>query len=194
MDSTSHYRYSVLRERIVEHIFVGEALRTLWCRGINDVEVLRSEFDAHGYDLVMSRGSTVRHIQFKASTRNKPLKVSVSRSLYSKPSGCVLWIKVSDELEMGPFYWLGCAPGEPLPAIGDDFRAAKGRRNNEGKRQDRPNHVSVPGSNFQLVKTLPEVLGLLFGPLNETGASMNELVSITASHAPAPVAAGKDIL
>jgi hypothetical protein len=119
----------------------------------------------------MSRGATVRHIQFKTSTKNKPPKVSVSRALYEKPSGCVLWIKVTAELKTGPYYWLGGPPGKPLPPIGDDFRATKGRRNKEGKRQDRPNHINVPGSNFQLVNTLPEVLGLLFGPFNETTAS-----------------------
>jgi hypothetical protein len=34
--------HSTLRERIVEHVFVGDVLRTLWRRGITDVEVLRS--------------------------------------------------------------------------------------------------------------------------------------------------------
>ena len=27
---TSHYLHSTLRERIVEHVFVGDALRWLW--------------------------------------------------------------------------------------------------------------------------------------------------------------------
>jgi hypothetical protein len=48
--------HSTLRERIVEHAFVGDALRLLWRNGVVDVEVLRSEFDAHGYDLVMTQG------------------------------------------------------------------------------------------------------------------------------------------
>ena len=39
----AHFRHSVLRERIVEHVFIGEVLRRLWVRGITDVEVLRSE-------------------------------------------------------------------------------------------------------------------------------------------------------
>jgi hypothetical protein len=55
---------STLRERIVEHVFVGDALRTLWRRNITDVEILRPDFDAHGYDLVVCRGLIVRHIQF----------------------------------------------------------------------------------------------------------------------------------
>jgi hypothetical protein len=76
MDVANHYRHSSLRERIIEHIFVGDALREWWRDGVIDVEVLRSEFDAHGYDLVMSRGRIVRHIQLKASTRSKPSRVA----------------------------------------------------------------------------------------------------------------------
>jgi hypothetical protein len=47
MNVESNYLYSTLRERIVEHVFVGDALRELWRKGVYDVEVLRSEFDAH---------------------------------------------------------------------------------------------------------------------------------------------------
>ena len=43
----------------------GDALRRLWQLGVTDVEVLRSEFDAGGYDLVMTHGKIVRHIQMK---------------------------------------------------------------------------------------------------------------------------------
>ena len=114
-----HSTHSTLRERIVEHVFVGEALRALWRRGITDVEVLRSEFDAHGYDLVMGRGQIVRHIQFKTGVRNKPSPVSVGSALAEKPSGCVIWISVTLELDMGPFWWFGGEPGEPLPDLSD---------------------------------------------------------------------------
>src|ERR1700722_12179872 len=89
--NTAHYLYSSLREKIVEHVFVGEALRTLWRHGVFDAEVLRSEFDAHGYDLVMGRGKVVRHIQFKTGVRDRPQKVSVALALADKPSGCVIW-------------------------------------------------------------------------------------------------------
>ncbi|HUW99181.1 MAG TPA: hypothetical protein VMV40_10175, partial [Acidiferrobacter sp.] len=60
---------------------MGEALRSLWNLGIVDVEVLRAEFDAYGYDLVMARGRIVRHIQFKTGTSPKPGHVSVSQAL-----------------------------------------------------------------------------------------------------------------
>ncbi|MFN3538407.1 MAG: hypothetical protein ACK4Y4_13265 [Brevundimonas sp.] len=93
----THYTYSALRERIAEHIFVGDAIRTLWWLGILDVEVLRSEFDAQGYDLVMARRPVVRHIQFKTRI--------------------AIWIRLDQDLNMGPYFWFGGAPGQPLPVI-----------------------------------------------------------------------------
>jgi hypothetical protein len=96
-----HFTHSTLRERIVEHVFVGDVLRTLWRRGVTDVEILRPEFDAHGYDVVMSRGAIVRHVQLKTQAAGK---VSVGRALAEKPSGCVVWIGLNKEtLELGPF-------------------------------------------------------------------------------------------
>ena len=108
--STSHHNHSTLRERIIEHVFVGEALRALWRRGIVDVEVLHAEFDAQGYDIVMERGRIVRHIQFKTGMSPRPDHVSVSKSLFDKRSGCVIWIRVTADLDMGPFFWFGGIP------------------------------------------------------------------------------------
>ncbi len=165
MEPSPHYQHSMLRERIIEHAFVGEALRELWRAGVMNVEVLRSEFDAYGYDLVMTRGPITRHIQLKASTRPKPVKVAIQSSLFEKPSGCVLWIHVSEQLDIGPYYyWLGGPPGERLPDLGS-LAHAKGRRNKTGQRLPRPNHVAVTYANFEKVETLPEVLAKLFGPL-----------------------------
>jgi hypothetical protein len=164
MDAKAHYQHASLRERIVEHVFVGDALRELWNMGIADVEVLRSEFDAYGYDLVMSHQNVVRHIQFKASTRSRPGRVSISRSLFEKPSGCVVWINVSANLTLETFYWLGGKLGKPL-AASNGLRAAKGRRNKDGKRIERRNHVYVPTADFEPIPTLSAVLEKLFGRL-----------------------------
>ena len=81
MEPSPHYQHSMLRERIIEHVFVGDALRELWRAGVMDVEVLRSEFDAYGYDLVMSRGAITRHIQLKAGTKPKPIKIAIQSAL-----------------------------------------------------------------------------------------------------------------
>lgn len=167
--TAEHYTHSTLRERIAEHVFVGEALRTLWRLGIHDVEVLRSEFDAHGYDLVMSRGPVVRHIQFKTGTAKRPPKVSLPRVLAEKPSGCAIWIRLDHELNMGPYFWFGGAPGKPLPAIDGYPNALRPTRNKEGVRPVRANHHMVPGSQFMQRESLEDVLEDLFGDfLRET--------------------------
>lgn len=161
----AHFTHSTLRERIVEHVFVGDALRALWRRGIHDVEVLRPEFDAHGYDLVMARGRIIRHVQFKAGQAPRPRNVSLARALAEKPSGCAIWIGVSPELEMGPFFWLGGGPGEPLPSLGAYPASRRPTRNKEGERPLRQNHVDVPAAAFEQLSTLDDVLVALFGVL-----------------------------
>lgn len=160
-----HSTNSTLRERIVEHVFVGEALRWLWCRGVTDVEVLRSEFDAFGYDLVMTRGPIQRHIQFKTGLGAKPVRVSVGDALAAKPSGCVIWIAITPELDLGPFWWFGAPPGEPLPDMSGLRRPLRIGRRKEGDRPVRQRHRTVPTRLFERIDTVGGVLERLFGAL-----------------------------
>ena len=136
--------HSTSRERLVEHVFVGEALRALWRRGVTDAEVLRSEFDAYGYDLVMGRGPIVRHIQFKTGVRSKPDAVSLVRALAQKPNGCVIWICVSLDLDLVPFWWFGGALGEPLPDLSVFASPNRIGRRETGERPLRVNHSKCP--------------------------------------------------
>lgn len=157
-----NFEHSTLRERIVEHIFVGDVLRTLWQRGVSDVEILRPEFDAHGYDVVMSRGRIVRHIQLKTQAKGE---VSISQALSEKPSGCVIRILLNKEsLALGPFMWFGGAPGKPLPDISQYPNAKRTTHNAQGVRPMRKNHRLLPSSAFTKLNTLDEVVERLFGP------------------------------
>jgi len=155
--------HSTLRERVVEHVFVGEALRTLWRHGVINVEVLRPEFDAHGYDLVMARGRIVRHIQFKTGRGKKPGDISIARSLASKPAGCVIWIRVSAALDMGPFFWFGGSVREPLPGIEAFAVPLRATHNKKGERPPRHNHREIPATLFEELSTLDDVLVRLLG-------------------------------
>lgn len=129
--TTAHYTHSTLRERIAEDVLVGDALRALWQLGIHNVEALRSGFDANGYNLVMARGPVVRHIQLKTCTAKKPSKVSLARVLAEKPSGCAIWICLDRDLNMGPCFRFGGAPGQLLPAIDRFPKALRPPRNKE---------------------------------------------------------------
>lgn len=156
-----HYIHSTLRERIVEHVFIGGVLKALWRLNFTDVEILRSEFDAHGYDLVMTRGSIVRHVQLKTQASTK---ISVSRALAEKPSGCVVWITLNkDTLDMGPFFWLGGQPGEKLPDISKYPNPKRTTHNAQRVRPFRKNHHEVPRAAFTKLETLDEVVERLFG-------------------------------
>jgi hypothetical protein len=156
-----HFTHSTLREHIVEHVFVGDVLRALWRRGVTDIEVLRPEFDAHGYDIVMTRGKIVRHIQLKTQAAGK---VSVGRALAEKPSGCVVWIGLKkDTLELGPFMWFGGSPGDPLPPISNFPNPRRPTHDSKGARPLRKHHHQLPPNAFTRLKTLDEVLIRLFG-------------------------------
>lgn len=166
MSQEDHARNSVLREIILEHFFVGEVLKRLWQRRIFDVEILRSEFDAGGYDLVVSRGQIVRHIQLKSRLNTSSTReVSVGLRLAERPSGCVIWMIVKDNLEFEDFLFFGAQPGEPLPSISDMKTTRHVKANKDGVFLDRPAHRTVPASRFQSLKTLDALIEVLLGPI-----------------------------
>ncbi len=168
---TSHYLHSTLRERIVEHVFVGDALRRLWQRGVTDVEVLRSEFDAGGYDLVMSHRRIVRHIQFKTSTvGGKAASIKAGLKLMEKPSGCILWIVVTPGLDLQSYLWFGGPPGDPLPDIAGMKVAKHTKGNADGLKAERPNQRIIPRSRFERLDSLDDILERLFGPIQDATA------------------------
>lgn len=161
---TKHAAYSVLRERIVEHVFVGDAMRRLWQLGIMDVEVLRAEFDTSGYDLVMSCGNVIRHIQFKASLVDGSRgNINVNLKLGQAPSGCVIWLGVTDDLEIADYRWFGGEPGRLLPDITDRAAARQTRANAQGVKAERPNQRILTKREFETLGGLDDVLNRLFG-------------------------------
>ncbi len=71
MADESHFRHSSLREKVLEHLFVGDLLRCLWRKGARDIELLRAEVDAGGFDLVLDCNGVQRHIQSRRATRRQ---------------------------------------------------------------------------------------------------------------------------
>jgi hypothetical protein len=157
---------SSLREKLIEHVFVGDLLRLLWRRNTLDVEVLRAEVDRGGYDLVLECNNVLRHIQFKSSHRGaKTSEVTVNLKLADKPSGCVIWVLFDQEtLQLGPYLWFGGAPGLRLPALGDKI-ARHSKADSSGHKAERPNLRIVRRRCFTELKTMDEVIDALFGRL-----------------------------
>jgi hypothetical protein len=159
--------YSSLREKIVEHTFLSEVLRELWNRGCYTFEVSRAESDAFGYDVVVEYGRIVRHIQLKSKSERRPSKISISKTLADKPSGCVISVILDKELNIKSFYWFGGAPGRPLPVLEGLTASKRIRRDKDGKRPPRKNHVDAPIGRFEPIASVPLLLEKLFGDLGK---------------------------
>lgn len=158
------YLDSSLREKLIEHVFVGDLLRLLWRKGARDVEVLRAEVDRGGYDLVLECKGVFRHVQFKSSHRAaKTAEVTISLKLAAKPSGCVIWVLFDPEtLELGPFLWFGGGPGKPLPPVGDRV-ARHSKADALGRKAERPGLRMVTRRRFVPLATMSEIVTALFG-------------------------------
>lgn len=159
--------HSSAREKVLEHLFVGELLRCLWRRGIRNMEVLRAEVDMGGYDLVLEANKVLRYVQLKSSHRTSATaNVPVNINLEGKPGGCVVWMKFDPEtVELGPYLWFGAKPGEPTLSLGSKIaRHSKGDKN--GVKAFRPNIRVLPIGRFQRLASIDDVADALFGGLS----------------------------
>ncbi|MBF9031899.1 hypothetical protein HKCCE3408_15980 [Rhodobacterales bacterium HKCCE3408] len=154
----AHFRHSVLREIILEHALIADLLRHFWRRDIFDVEVLRSEFDAGGYDLVLSRGAITRHVQLKAKRLSgRTANFAIASRLAARPSGAVLCLVVDDDLEIDHFLLFAGPIGKPLPEIGHFPVARHTKGNATGQKFERPALRRVPIREFRRLETLSDV-------------------------------------
>lgn len=173
-------RHSTYREKLLEHAFVSEVLQEAWVRRGRriQVEILRSEIDSSGHDLVMSCEGVMRHIQLKASRLDaKTAKQNINLKLAEKPAGCVVWMEFTElsaegRLTLG-YRFFGAGPDQPLPVLDcwgrtlPGFKVARHTRGNkDGFRAERKGIIEVPAARFPRVKGgIEELLGLLFaGP------------------------------
>lgn len=194
-----HYRHSSFREKLIEHLFIGELLKIAWQQGDCALEVAKPEVDNRGYDLVLERHGVVRHVQLK-TTRRGGITASqkIHVALAAKLSGCVVWIEFDERsLALGPFHFLGGLPGTPLPRIAD-LRVAKHVKGDAtGVKKERPDIRVARRSMFTTATTLEELITLLFGgkvnPSAETLARLTgrfrDLVKATLRQYPEAAAA-----
>lgn len=160
-----HSWHSSLREKVVEHLFVGQLLRTFWQLGLRDFEVLRADVDNAGYDLAIEQGGVIRHIQLKSSClASFTSRQNVHLALADKASGCVIWIRFEPEtLELGPFLWFGAPPGERLPNLNGMPVARHSKGDANGLKKERPNLRVIRKDCFKELEDIDQVAAALFG-------------------------------
>lgn len=64
---SKHTDHSSNREKLIEHLFIGELLKLSWIQGDCQLEVAKPEVDNSGYDVIVEANQIIRHIQLKAS-------------------------------------------------------------------------------------------------------------------------------
>ena len=161
------YRSSSHREKVVEHVFLGELLRHLWVRRIAGVQVLKPEVDAAGYDLVLSLGGVMRHVQLKTMMKSGKARFQpVHDSLAEQPSGCVVWIVLNEDLSFDQFLWYGETPGRALETLRKCRPTKRTRANAQGIKTARTSTRAVPKSAFDRVDDMEGLVQRLFGPMD----------------------------
>jgi hypothetical protein len=164
LEASAHSSDSSLREQALGHLFLGQLLTFMWRNGVRDIEVLKSEVDRGGYDVVLESNGVIRHVQLKSSFRgSKVREVDVSTKLLRKPGGCILWLEFDREsLAIERFYWFGGTAGTALPDLGLRVsRHSKG--NSNGEKNERPIHRVLTKGRFEALANISEVVEKLFG-------------------------------
>ena len=167
-DKSARYLKSNFYEQLVEHAFISELLQETWFRYGQTVEVLRSEIDSSGYDLLLECNSVIRHVELKTSgTEARRSFQNINMALAEKPSGCVIWLMRKEDESKNrvnlKYLYFGDVPGKPLPSL-ETFKIAKHTKGNaQGVKKERPLIRQVPKSKFIEQSGINELLGKLFG-------------------------------
>ena len=166
--SAAAYLKSSFYEQLVEHAFISEVLQEVWFGFGETVEVLRSEVDRSGYDVVFECNGVMRHVQLKTSKSDARRQTqNVNIALAEKPSGCIVWLirhecQATRRVRLS-YLFFGAPPNQPLPSL-DGFRIGRHTKGDAtGKKSERPAIRLVPKSRFVRIESTRELVQELFG-------------------------------
>ncbi len=115
------FTQSSLREEYLEYCFLADLSRVMWQRR-QPMEILRTNTDQGGYDLVLEVGRWMRHVQLKSSHRSSSTsQQKINTNLADKQGACVVWIRFDQlDLSFENFLWFGDTdPRRGLPDLGE---------------------------------------------------------------------------
>jgi len=164
-NDAKQYLLSSYREMLLEHLFIGDILKTAW-KNDRHVEVLKPQTDDAGYDIVLGCEGVYRHIQLKtkkSTAKARSINLNIALATPDK-SGCVIWIVFDeDTIDLTHFLWFGNAPGNPLPEIENMQVAKHNKGDSKGVKKERPNIRVVKQSMFEALPDIDAVISRLFG-------------------------------
>lgn len=157
--SVKDYEISVMTEKMLLHIFLADIYQSFWLARNDTLEVLHSEIDNFGYDIVISANGKTRYIQLKSLTSGGSRSTfEINERLSTKEGGCVIIQEHSvkeSKIEVKYHFF----EDKNL----ENFKIAKhNKANAEGKKNNRKRNRVVPKSKFQLCKSLQHLIDLIF--------------------------------
>lgn len=178
---------SVLREKVFEHIFLGDLTRTLLGSG-RRCEVLRAEFDGSGFDVALEAEGVLRHVQLKAMRADgKRTHVDIHMALAAKPSGCVVWMLVDPAtFQTTAYRWFGAPPGQPMPALGNKA-VRHTKADSQGVKAERADLRQLGRGRFESIPNMEALIERLFG--DERTRDVLALRAHLAARPPLPASA-----
>lgn len=157
--SVKDFEISVMREKMLLHIFLSDIYQSFWLARNDTLEVLHSEIDNFGYDIVISANGKTRHIQLKSLTSGgSTSSFKINERLSKKEGGCVIIQEYSEkESKIEVKYHLFEAKNL------ENFKIAKhNKANAEGIKNERKGIKEVPKNKFQPCKSIQHLIQLLF--------------------------------
>lgn len=168
-DLIGSFRRSSYREQVLEQAFLAELLTAGWRLDYPPLEIDRPFVDAYGYDLIITCGSVVRHVQLKAIKAAPTVHVGLAE----KPAGCIVNIRPSTaeggrHLDLQYRYY----GHEPIGHIGpmsiDGLKKAKKAHHvdvggGQFEKVPREHHVIVPNGKFTKPAAIDDLVPLLLG-------------------------------
>jgi hypothetical protein len=163
---SKHFEHSSFREKLIEHLFIGEMLKLSWLKDDCQLEVMKPEVDNAGCDVVLEENNIIRHIQLKTSKLGaKASDQKVNVRLANKPSGCVVWIVFEENtLELCYFYFFGSEAGVPLIGLENAKIAKHTKANADGIKAERPNIRIINKKQFVRYDSIEALYNVLFVP------------------------------
>lgn len=155
-------------EQLVEHVFISEILQEAWYRHQRTIEVLRSEIDASGYDVVLECNGIIRHVQLKTSAKGgKTAYQNVNVRLSDKPGGCIVWLVREEDptgcrMRLG-YLFFGGLSGERLPPLEGYPIARHTKGDSTGFKRQRLGIRRVPKTASEWIDDTTTLLERLFG-------------------------------
>lgn len=159
-----HTKHSSFREKLIEHLLIGELLKLSWEKYNCQIEISKPEVDNSGYDILVEANNILRHIQLKTSyigSTTSYQKVHVK--LGDKPAGCIVWIYFDVEtLSLGPFYYFGSDRAKPLKSFIGSKVAKHSKGNKDGVKAERPNIRVINKGQFKVHNDIESLYNVLF--------------------------------